>query len=301
MTNETMAAKAGLTASQQGLLLALACYTLWVAGDAALKTIALENLKPFEIAAVYSWIAAALLGGMAAARGNLAALKPVNTGALLARGLLLAGIAVFNFIAFARLSLPVFYTIIFLSPFFVALGARLFLGEAFSWGAGLTILAGFIGVVIAVNPASLLQGHTEWLGIAGALGAVLCFSATQLILRHVSHRETPESVVFSGQLISALATTIPALFTFTGITWRAILLMVLAAVINIAANFAMVIAMRKTAAANIAGLHYSQIIPGAIFGYLLWSDVPAWHVWVGSAVIMAAGLAMARLVNGKAA
>lgn len=299
MENISLAGRTGLSTQQVGLVLALLCYTLWCVADAAIKEVALEGVPPFETMAIYGWIATAVLGTVTAARGRLAALRPVNMRAVLMRALLITVIGLCNYVAFAHLSLAMFYAIIFLSPFFVAIGARLFLHEAFSWGVGVTILAGFIGVVVAVNPVELLNGKGELIGYAAVLGAVASFSGAQLFLRHLSRDEAPESLVFMPMLISAIVSSVPAFFTFEAVSWRAVLILAFAAAINIVANLSMVAAMRKTAAATIAGLHYSQIIPGAIFGYLLWNEVPLWNVWAGSAIIIMAGLAMARLAHGK--
>lgn len=295
MTITNLAAKIPLSRPQLGLLLALNCYVLWCAGDAAVKAVAMDGFGPFETIAILNWMSAFLLVGFASARGNLASLKPVDMRLTLIRGGVYAVTEIGLVIAFSYLSLALFYTLVFLSPFLIALGARIFLKESLSWGVGLTILAGFTGVVIAVNPVQIFSGKGELIGILAALGCALGFSVVQLLLRRMSHTETSESLAFTPMVIGAIVTSIPAFAMVTSISWKVIAILALAAGLATIANFLMTFAMRFTAAANVASLHYSQIIPGAIFGYILWNDIPTWNVWGGSAVIIAAGLAMARL------
>lgn len=295
MTITNLAAKVPLSKHQQGLLLALICYALWCAGDAAVKAVAMDGFGPFETIAILNGMSAFMLVGFAAARGNLASLKPVDMRLTLIRGSVYAVTEIGLVIAFSHLSLALFYTLVFLSPFLIALGARIFLRESLSWGVGMTILAGFTGVVIAVNPVYIFSGKGELIGILAALGCALGFSVVQLMLRRMSHTETSESLAFSPMVIGAIVTSIPAFAMVTSISWKVIVILALAAGLATIANFLMTFAMRFTAAANVASLHYSQIIPGAIFGFILWNDIPTWNVWAGSAVIIAAGLAMARL------
>ncbi|MEJ2118899.1 MAG: DMT family transporter, partial [Alphaproteobacteria bacterium] len=292
MTIINRTAKIPLSRPQQGLLLALLCYVLWCAGDAGVKTVAMDGVGPFETIALFSWISAALLVGLAAVRGNLESLKPVDMRMTLIRGATIAFAQVCIVIAFAHLSLALFYTIVFLSPFLVALGARIFLRESLPWGVGLAILAGFTGVVIAVDPVQIISGKGDLVGIIAATACAVGFSVGQLMLRRMSHTETSESLVFSVMIIAGVITSIPAFNAFASISWKTVVVLTLTATFATIANLAMAQAMRFTTAANVASLQDSQIIPGAIFGYILWSDIPTWNVWAGSAVIIAAGLVM---------
>jgi drug/metabolite transporter (DMT)-like permease len=295
MTITNLAAKLPLSRHQQGLLLALTCYVLWCAGDAAVKAVAMDGFGPFETIAILNWMSVFMLIGFAASRGNLASLKPVDMRMTFIRGGIYAVTMIGLVVAFSHLSLALFYTLVFLSPFLIALGARIFLRETLSWGVGGAILAGFAGVVIAVNPVYVFSGKGELIGILAALGCALGLSVVQVMLRRMSHTETSESLAFSPMVIGAIVTSIPALAMGSSISWKVIAILALAAGLATTANYLMTFAMRFTAAANVASLHYSQIIPGAIFGYILWNDIPTWNVWVGSAVIIAAGLAMAHL------
>jgi drug/metabolite transporter (DMT)-like permease len=49
-------------------------------------------------------------------------------------------------------------------------------------------------------------------------------------------------------------------------------------------------AYKMAPATTIAPFYYSEIIAGALFGYLIWHSVPPPHLFVGAAIIIAAGV-----------
>jgi drug/metabolite transporter (DMT)-like permease len=55
----------------------------------------------------------------------------------------------------------------------------------------------------------------------------------------------------------------------------------------------MTAAYKHAPAATISPFHYSQIITGALLGYLIWHDVPTLHLMLGGTVIIGSGLYIA--------
>jgi len=55
-------------------------------------------------------------------------------------------------VALRHLSLTMFYILVFTAPMVIALLSSVFLREGLTWRKGVAIVAGFAGVVIAVNP-----------------------------------------------------------------------------------------------------------------------------------------------------
>jgi drug/metabolite transporter (DMT)-like permease len=65
------------------------------------------------------------------------------------------------------------------------------------------------------------------------------------------------------------------------------------AALSVAGNLFYSFALKHTTAANVAQFHYTQIITGAIIGYLMWQSVPTPFLIVGSVIIIASGLYIA--------
>ena len=52
-------------------------------------------------------------------------------------------------------------------------------------------------------------------------------------------------------------------------------------------------ALRLTTAATVSQFHYTQIVAGALLGFLIWQEVPAVHIVLGTAIIIGSGLYIA--------
>lgn len=53
-------------------------------------------------------------------------------------------------------------------------------------------------------------------------------------------------------------------------------------------------AYKNAPAAIVAPFHYTQIVTGALLGYLIFGDVPSWNLMVGATIIIASGFYLAR-------
>jgi drug/metabolite transporter (DMT)-like permease len=71
---------------------------------------------------------------------------------------------------------------------------------------------------------------------------------------------------------------------------------------NVSGNLFNSIALRLTDAATVEQFHYTQIIAGALLGYLIWDEIPTQHLIVGAVIIIASGLyvAHAHYKSGRA-
>jgi drug/metabolite transporter (DMT)-like permease len=55
------------------------------------------------------------------------------------------------------------------------------------------------------------------------------------------------------------------------------------------ASICMMTAYHRTPVAQVAPFQYTQIIWGALAGYVMWQHVPSWHLLAGSAIIAVSG------------
>ena len=58
-------------------------------------------------------------------------------------------------------------------------------------------------------------------------------------------------------------------------------------------------ALQNTVSTNVAQLHYTQIVIGALLAYILWHDIPTWNLIVGSIIIIASGMFIAARARKK--
>lgn len=272
--------------------LALAGFTFWVFADTSIKMVGSSNLPAYEVLAFLGLSIVALLIVRGLWRHDLKALWPRRPKRQLLRSCLDLGNNLCVVVALRHLPLSLFYILVFMSPMVVALLAALFLHERLQARRILAILAGFAGVVIAVDPfGSSRQG--DWVGVAACMVCVACFSANMVWARVITQTETPESLTFLSGAMNAVV-------GFGCMFWHAEPLNLrLAATLGAmglfcaAGSICFFIAVKHTSAAHVSQYHYTQLLTGSFIGYLIWHEKPSASMLIGGALILLSGLYIA--------
>ena len=167
----------------------------------------------------------------------------------------------------------------------------------------LTVLAGFAGVVMMLQPS--LEGGS---GFAGLIGLLSGFSAAFAYMQvmALSRLGEPETrTVFYFAVGSAIAGA--AGMAFTGLSpwhWQAAAWLVpiglLAAVGQLSMTRAYARAGSKSAMLVVANLQYSGLLFAAVFSVVLFGDKITTAGWAGMALIVASGIA-ATVLRARAA
>jgi len=157
--------------------------------------------------------------------------------------------------------------------------------ERFRW---IAVLAGFVGVLIALKPTPQMF---SWASPIALIGAIM-FAFGQTFTRKLRRAHWLQLTVwqFAGAgLIGAMTTPFawasPGAFD-----------LVLMALVGIVSMFCFVLITRALAlarAAVLAPLQYSAILWATLMGWIVWRDVPTLPIIVGNAVIIASGLYIA--------
>lgn len=271
---------------------ALTGYTLWVGADTCMKIASEASISPSEVVAFMGWGGALCMFLYAWPRGKLRGLWPKHPLQQMGRALLNLLSLVFNVIALKHLPLTLFFVTVFSNPMMVALLASFFLKEKLGLGKILAIIAGFAGVIIAVNPLQDFA-HGEWIGYAAATASTVCFALGTIWLKHMGQSETTDSITFFTALVTGVLCSIFVPFNLQPLSPNLLATLSAMSLFAIAGNFAFYAAVRSTTATTVAQFHYTQIITGALMGYIIWHDVPSWNVYLGTAVIIGSGLYIA--------
>ena len=157
----------------RAILYALAGFTCWVISDTLLKLLG-ELVPKYELMAVSSIGGMAIISGFSWFRGGIEKLRPHGWKGLLTLGILHLANFSFWVMALPHLPLANLYTVAFLSPIVVSILAAVVLREHFNWKHGLAIVAGFIGVIIAVNPDAAFRAFGAKLVAVMALCLPAC-------------------------------------------------------------------------------------------------------------------------------
>ena len=170
-----------------------------------------------------------------------------------------------------------------------ALGALL-LGERVGARRLLLVLLGFAGVAVALGADLGGPGLPEFGAILGAvLYALFLLASRQL-------RATPDVVLACFQMLGGLATGV-ALLAAGG--WRApggldLGLLLMLGLVATLGHMAVTRALKLAPASVVVPYQYSFLAWAALFGWLVWGDVPGPEVVAGAALIVLAGLLLYR-------
>jgi drug/metabolite transporter (DMT)-like permease len=203
------------------------------------------------------------------------------------RALMFVAMTGINFWALQYLQLTVTSSIFFSVPLIIALISASFLGEKLGTGKWIAIAAGFAGVLVIVRPWGA-EFHPAML--ASVLNALM-YAAFMMMTRRLAAYDSPETI----QYLPAVGATIGlAPFAFAAWEWPSGWLewtvACLMGVLGGLGHYLLALAHRYAPASVIAPFLYQQVIYMALFGYLVFGDVPSAWVWLGAAIVIASGL-----------
>ncbi len=208
------------------------------------------------------------------------------------RGLLVIIVSFFIVKALGMITLADFYGIVFMTPFLVTIMSVLLLKEKIGTHRIIAMVVGFIGVIILAGP----RMDSVPLGLAYAFIGVIGGSLVTIIIRKIGRERVSTMFAFVPCLANALVYVplmlVPGNFHMpeSPLMLGIPLLMGVTAFIGFmcfSIGFT-----RATETAVVAPFHYSQMIWGVLFGWLLFGDVPTATTIIGSFIIFTAGLYM---------
>ena len=194
-----------------------------------------------------------------------------------------------------------FYVVVFTIPLMIAVLSAVLKHEILTPLKIVCLITGFLGAALAIG---VHGGGGDWIGYLAAFISVSSFATYTILMRKISQTDTVESTQFINALCVGAVGIVGALSqsSIASAGW-ALTMMIVAGGINVLGNVLYNTALQNTASTNVAQLHYTQIISGAIFGYFLWHEIPTWNLIAGSILIIAAGMIVAGQVrknNGTA-
>jgi len=205
----------------------------------------------------------------------------------LLRALMFMAMTGINFWALQYLQLTVTSSIFFTVPLIIALLGAPLLGEKLDRGRWIAIVAGFIGVVVIVRPGSA-DFHPAMLA---SLGNAVMYALFMLMTRRLAAYDSPETIQYLPAVGAALGLAPFAIAAWqtpgSALEWTVACLM---GVLGGFGHYLLALAHRYAPSTVIAPFLYQQVVYMALFGYLVFGDVPAAPVWIGAAIVISSGL-----------
>lgn len=258
-----------------------------------MKLIGEAGIPPYQTVAFMGLFSAILIALYAATKGTIKDLWPKRPLHQTTCAALTLFCVVFNAIALKHLPLTLFYVTVFTQPMIIALLGSLFLKEHMTIGQITAIAMGFVGVLVAVNPFQDFS-HGELIGYAAGTASAICGAVMFVGVRHLTRSESVLSITFYTSFLQAVGCGAALLWHAAPMTMPVLGIALLMGIFYAAANAASFIALKYTTASNFGQIHYTQIVTGALAGYVMWQDVPTVHLWIGAAIVIVSGLYIAR-------
>lgn len=198
-----------------------------------------------------------------------------------------------SFFAVARVPFALFTAINFTRPLILMAMAAVILHERVPGRRWLAGAAGLIGVMIAVNP-----GAVAWTwGLPALFVVVLTGTGAIIVTRALNGTPAVVMAVFYTGGLGVL--TAP----FAVVDWQPVapdhwpFLLAIGALAQ-AAQYCFIRAHWSGDAGVLGPLSYLSLIFSGLVGYLFFAEVPTWQMLAGSAIIVAATIAVADWRNG---
>lgn len=208
------------------------------------------------------------------------------------RGLMPIGVGVSMVFAVRYLPLAEATVILFSSPFAVVALAGPLLGERVRPASLVGVVVGFAAVLIVVRPG---LGHVSIYALY-PLAAAAFYTFYQIMTRGLANRGERPRTTLAWTLLTGTAISAPlALLTWQPVSLTAWGLMAALGLVYGLAQYLMIQAFALAPAGLLAPFSYVQIVAATGIGVLFFGTVPDGWTLLGVAMIVAAGVQLARL------
>ncbi|SVB68530.1 uncharacterized protein METZ01_LOCUS221384, partial [marine metagenome] len=295
-----------LTDNRKGIFFVIGAMTILAIQDVLIKLVS-DELSLFQIQFFRSTIGIAVIIGYQAIIHEPIRLTTAYPLLTVCRGLMFFfGYSAFYF---AQSKMPIAtMTVLFLvSPFFITLTSIYFFKSQVGYRRWISILIGFVGVVLICQPET---GQFNFYYLIPIIVA-LSYAFSVIIVKKTADRDTLYQQMILTYLIMGLLSGITGLlfgdgrfdtaensevafivrswqFVDTESTFKLFTISVLGSV----GLLVLMGAYRVADPAVISPYEYSLLIWMVLLGYLVWGDVPSFNIAIGMVLIVGAGIYM---------
>ena len=293
-----------LTDNRKGIFFVIGAMTILAIQDVLIKLVS-DELSLFQIQFFRSTIGIAVIIGYQAIIHEPIRLTTAYPLLTVCRGLMFFfGYSAFYF---AQSKMPIAtMTVLFLvSPFFITLTSIYFFKSQVGYRRWISILIGFVGVVLICQPETGQYNFYYLIPIIVALS----YAFSVIIVKKTADRDTLYQQMILTYLIMGLLSGITGLLfgdgrfdtaenseiTFIVRSWQFVEIestfkLFAISVLGSVGLLVLMGAYRVADPAVISPYEYSLLIWMVLLGYLVWGDVPSFNIAIGMVLIVGAGI-----------
>jgi drug/metabolite transporter (DMT)-like permease len=228
-------------------------------------------------------------------RYGLSVFHTRRVGLHAARGVVHGAGVLLWFYAFTRMPIAEATALSYTAPIFVTIGAAIFLREHVTFTTVVAVGAGFVGVLVILRPGFEIVGP-------GAI-AILCsaplFACSQLLAKKLVSEDSSTTIVLYLSMFATLSMAGPAIAVWETPGIEDIIFLTLAAAFATLSHILLARGLKYVDLSVVQPVQFLRLVWSALFGYVLFDEIPGIFVWVGSAIVVAGvSLAANRAARG---
>jgi drug/metabolite transporter (DMT)-like permease len=254
--------------------------------DALAKWLSTNGITVIQMLALRSLIIIPVLILIFVSRGQLKLLKPVNVKAHTARGMIGAVAPLCFFLGIGLIPLTDAVAVSFSSVFSISILSIVFLGEKIGLHRWLSIVAGFIGVLIITNP----QGGGDMTGYILVLIGSIAYAIMAISGKRMAETESVASLVLSYNLCVASMSMALLPWFWNPLSLKVFMLVISLGLLALAGQYLLTLAFSFTDASLIALLEYTAVLWALVFDLVIWQIMPSLTTAAGAVIVIASGL-----------
>lgn len=273
---------------QLGVFLAIAGYGIFSAQDAIVKWL-VEGHTIWQLLFVRSLTVC--LAILLFKRGSAVAgvIRSPNKKSLAVRAGLILIAWLCYYTAAKDLTLPDLVTLYYAAPIFIMVMSIFILREQVTWARWLSVIVGFIGVVVAANPG----GRPDLWPAFLVLLAAIFWSASAILMRKSMRDDSSliQMLFSNGLFVIVCGATLP--WTWDATDWFSFALMIGLGFSSGTGQFLLFESFRRAPASVVAPAEYTALVWAVILGYIVFQDLPTWSGVIGAVlIVMASGIVL---------
>ena len=173
-----------------------------------------------------------------------------------------------------------------IAPLVITLLSVVVLGEVVGVRRWMGVFAGMLGALLIIRPGTDVFMVEALYPVAAAT----CFAGYSISTRMLSGDEPPATSFLYTTLIGTIAASFLVPSVWVTPAWSDVPILATFGILGGIGHFGLIIALSRTEASVLAPFGYVALIMNAIWGLLVFSEIPDAWTWIGASIIVGSGL-----------
>jgi drug/metabolite transporter (DMT)-like permease len=189
------------------------------------------------------------------------------------------------FISISTTPLATTVAVTMIAPIVATVFAVIVLKEKLTWVKTIALILGLSGALIIINPRVEMENGVIFAALAGL------FYGLYMVTTRMTAQASDPIKTLCFQCVVGMVFLIPfAVLNWSMPTTDQLLLLLFMGIVSITAHGMTILAFQYAQASVLSPFIYLEIVSAAILGYFVFADVPGIAFWIGTTIIVIAGL-----------